>query len=253
MKTSEAFVVAGNAENMRAIGDSSVKLVLTSPPFFDSRTELLLRLPRTKHQALFSEVQEGVLSFARQLKQAFAEIKRVLHPDGTFILHTKDLRFGDALIPLAAEHEKLARDCGFYVATRVYWVPSDRPRRSGKDFRRRPTISAFRAIELETYSVMRLSAPKTCRPRIELSTLPWPDEPVWKIPGETETPRHPHAGSPEVMRRLVTLFSSAGDTILDPFCGGGGLLALAREMDRNAIGYEIDRQYVEMARDRLQR
>jgi DNA modification methylase len=76
-------------------------------------------------------------------------------------------------------------------------------------------------------------------------------EPVWRTSGETHRPRHRHAGPPDVFRRLVALYSQPGDLVVDPFCGGGGVLAVAREMGRRAIGYDIDPGAVALARRRL--
>jgi site-specific DNA-methyltransferase (adenine-specific) len=77
-------------------------------------------------------------------------------------------------------------------------------------------------------------------------------EPVWRTPGETHRPRHRHAGPPEVFRRLLALYSRPGDLVVDPFCGGGGVLAVAQAMGRDAIGYDIDPGAVALARRRLE-
>jgi site-specific DNA-methyltransferase (adenine-specific) len=76
-------------------------------------------------------------------------------------------------------------------------------------------------------------------------------EPVWRTPGEAHRPRHRHAGPPEVFRRLLALYSRPGDLVVDPFCGGGGVLAIARDMGREAIGYDIDPRAVAIAKERI--
>jgi len=44
----------------------------------------------------------------------------------------------------------------------------------------------------------------------------------------------------EIPRRLISLFSYVGETVLDPFLGSGTTVKVAREMGRNSWGYEID-------------
>jgi site-specific DNA-methyltransferase (adenine-specific) len=55
-----------------------------------------------------------------------------------------------------------------------------------------------------------------------------------------------------VFRRLVALYSRPGDLVVDPFCGGGGVLAVARELGREAVGYDIDPRAVALSRRRAE-
>lgn len=45
--------------------------------------------------------------------------------------------------------------------------------------------------------------------------------------------------------------SREGDTVLDPFMGSGTVLAVAKRLNRNAIGIEANSEYVEIAKKRL--
>ena len=54
------------------------------------------------------------------------------------------------------------------------------------------------------------------------------------------------------MESLVRDFTDEGETILDPFAGSGTTLVAARRNGREGIGYEIDPNYAEMARRRLE-
>jgi DNA modification methylase len=44
-----------------------------------------------------------------------------------------------------------------------------------------------------------------------------------------------------------------GDIILDPFAGSGTTCVVAKKLGRNYIGIEINPEYVEMAKKRLER
>lgn len=52
----------------------------------------------------------------------------------------------------------------------------------------------------------------------------------------------------ELVRRMLLLTTTPGDIVLDPFAGSGIVLATADYMGRPAIGFEIQRQYLERYR-----
>ena len=47
------------------------------------------------------------------------------------------------------------------------------------------------------------------------------------------------------------MFSFAGDTVLDPFCGTGTTMAAAIWTGRNSIGVEVDPEYWPLASKKL--
>ena len=51
---------------------------------------------------------------------------------------------------------------------------------------------------------------------------------------------------------LVMAFSQVGDVILDPFAGSGSIAAAAAMLGRHYIAIELDEEYAQMARERLQ-
>ena len=54
-----------------------------------------------------------------------------------------------------------------------------------------------------------------------------------------------------LVKRLASLFSNPGDTILDPFMGSGTVLRAARDIGCKAIGCELEERYCEIAANRL--
>lgn len=51
-----------------------------------------------------------------------------------------------------------------------------------------------------------------------------------------------------IARKLVELFTKAGDTVLDPFCGSGTLLVEAAALGRNSVGIDVDPLAILVAR-----
>jgi site-specific DNA-methyltransferase (adenine-specific) len=62
---------------------------------------------------------------------------------------------------------------------------------------------------------------------------------------------HPCPKPLKFTKWLVTKASLPEETILDPFCGSGTTLEAAKELNRRAIGIEIEERYCEIAAKRL--
>lgn len=79
------------------------------------------------------------------------------------------------------------------------------------------------------------------------------DRDVWIVPiaGQDECEGHPCPKSLRFWKALTNSFSSPGQIILDPFMGSGTSLVAAKNLDRCAIGIEIEERYCELAALRL--
>jgi len=62
---------------------------------------------------------------------------------------------------------------------------------------------------------------------------------------------HPTQKPVELMTRLINLCTSEGDTILDPFMGGGSTGVAAIKSGRKFIGIELDEEYFDIAVKRI--
>lgn len=55
----------------------------------------------------------------------------------------------------------------------------------------------------------------------------------------------------ELPVRLIKMFSFSGETVLDPFLGSGTTALAARNLGRNSVGYEINRDFIPIMKDKL--
>ncbi|WP_427340514.1 DNA methyltransferase [Caloranaerobacter sp. DY30410] len=60
------------------------------------------------------------------------------------------------------------------------------------------------------------------------------------------TLKHPAMFPIELASRLIQIFSSEGDLILDPFAGSGSTLIAAKRLKRYSIGIELSKDFVEL-------
>lgn len=74
----------------------------------------------------------------------------------------------------------------------------------------------------------------------------------WLLSSEPNHDTHYAAYPTELVRRCILAGSRKGDTVLDPFAGSGTTLLVADRLGRDAIGIELNPQYAEMARRRVE-
>jgi site-specific DNA-methyltransferase (adenine-specific) len=62
---------------------------------------------------------------------------------------------------------------------------------------------------------------------------------------------HPAQKPVNVLKKLIEIFTDEGDVVIDPCCGSGTTLRAARELNRSAYGFEIDRNFYERAKNEM--
>jgi site-specific DNA-methyltransferase (adenine-specific) len=66
-----------------------------------------------------------------------------------------------------------------------------------------------------------------------------------------KTKSHPSEKPIELMKIFIENSSLKGEIVLDPFAGSGSTLLACLNIDRNFIGFELDKQYYELALERI--
>lgn len=62
---------------------------------------------------------------------------------------------------------------------------------------------------------------------------------------------HPAQKPVSVIKKLIEIFTDEGDVVIDPCCGSGSTLRAAYELNRNAYGFEIDRNFYNRAKNEM--
>lgn len=78
---------------------------------------------------------------------------------------------------------------------------------------------------------------------------------IWKIPTgkNAETKGHPAPFPEQLAKDHILSWSNPGDIVLDPFMGSGTTAKMAILCDRRFIGFEISKEYCEIAEKRIDR
>ncbi|MFB6095668.1 MAG: site-specific DNA-methyltransferase [Halodesulfurarchaeum sp.] len=62
---------------------------------------------------------------------------------------------------------------------------------------------------------------------------------------------HPTVKPRDLMRWLIKIVTAEGQRVLDPFAGSGTTILAADDVDREAVGIEMNEEYVTIARERI--
>lgn len=78
---------------------------------------------------------------------------------------------------------------------------------------------------------------------------------VWQFSFEKRDIRdktvHPATFPVSLCRKVIELFSHTGELVLDPFVGSGSTLMAANDLNRNAVGFDLQKNYINLCERRL--
>jgi len=236
-----------------------VHLVVTSPPYWNLKkyNDVPGQLGHIGNYEVFLD----------EISKAFSECYRVLTPGGRLVCVVGDVclsrrRNGrHVVMPLHADICVRCRLIGFDNLNPVIWhkiANASFEVANGSKFLGKPyEPNAIIKNDIEFILMQRKPGGyrKPTPEQRELSRISKAEfdqwfRQWWVVPG-TSNRMHPAPFPYEVAYRLVRMFSFWGDTVLDPFCGTGTTLLAALNTGRNAVGLDIDRQYVDMAINRV--
>ena len=78
---------------------------------------------------------------------------------------------------------------------------------------------------------------------------------VWQFTYEKRDIRdrtlHPATFPISLSKKVIALFTHEGELVLDPFIGSGTTLVAAQDLNRNAIGFDLQKNYVSLSQSRV--
>lgn len=74
----------------------------------------------------------------------------------------------------------------------------------------------------------------------------------WRRDNGKEYPKvHPTQKPVNLLRRLIEIFTAPGDVVIDPCAGSGSTLRAAYECGRDSYGFEVDRKFYTLAKEKM--
>jgi len=220
----------------------SVELIFADPPYFLSNGGI------TCHAGRMVSVNKGKwdrshgVDANHEFNRAWLEAcQRVLTPNGTIwisgtshVIHS----VGFALQQL-----------GFKLLNDITWVkPNPPPNLSCRYFTHSSETVIWAAKSSRSKHIFNYKLMRQLAGGRQMKS-------VWELPAprreEKRFGKHPTQKPVALLERIILASSEEGDTVLDPFMGSGTTVIAATRLRRAAIGIDIDRQYVQMALQRL--
>jgi DNA modification methylase len=254
-------LIQTDARDLSFLSDSSIHLVLTSPPYWT-----LKRYNESDYQLGHVRSYEDFLA---QLEKVWREVFRLLVPGGRLVCVVGDVCLSrrknegrHTVVPLHADICVMCRKIGFDNLNPIIWhkiANASYEVSNGSKFLGKPyEPNAIIKNDIEFILMQRKPGGyrKPTDEQRRLSKITKEDfdqwfQQFWNITGAS-TKEHPAPFPMELALRAVQMFSFVGDTVLDPFCGSGTTMVAALKTGRNSMGVEIDREYCRMAAARLQ-
>ncbi|MGP1447964.1 MAG: DNA-methyltransferase [Candidatus Limimorpha sp.] len=237
----ENTFILGSAENMKELPDNSVHLMITSPPYNVSK-----------------EYDEdlSLKEYLQLLENSLKETYRVLVNGGRACINVANLG-RKPYIPLSDYISKMMIDIGFNMRGEIIWnkAASASPSTAWGSWQ-----SAANPIlrDIHEYILVFSKGDYKREKGIKENTISkeqfmeWTKS-IWTMKAESARRiGHPAPFPEELPNRLIQLYSFKGDIILDPFMGSGTTAVSALKTDRKFVGYDISKEYIDLAKKRIE-
>lgn len=243
---------------MKEIPDESVHLVVTSPPYWQ-----LKDYGNGKEQIGFNDTYE---EYINNLNLVWNECSRVLHKGCRLCVNIGDqfarsVYYGRyKVIPIREEIIKFCETVGFDYMGAIIWQKVTTCNTTGG-----ATVmgsypyprNGILKLDYEFILIFKKcgnppEVSKEVKERSKLTNEEWTQYFTghWNFPGERQD-KHLAMFPEELPRRLIKMFSFVGDTVLDPFLGSGTTILSARNLDRNAVGHEINEDFLPVIKEKV--
>lgn len=236
------------------IGDESIQLMVTSPPYWNVRDY------GNPGQMGFGDTLEQYLV---RLHEVWQEVVRALLPDGKLAINIGNIYYSEpgenrrttANLGLLL-WQQLNSIAGLRFMGTIYWKKTT-SRQGAVLFGSYPYPSNFMiSSAIEPIFIFRKTGKRKVTPeikersRISLEEFRSFRDALWEINGAAAD-KHAAAFPLEIPRRLIKMYSFAGDVILDPFLGSGTTTRAALISERNSVGIEINPDFLPLQREKI--
>lgn len=256
MSTKHLFI-NGDSRRMSLISDNSVQLIVTSPPYWQ------LKDYGDERQIGFNDTYE---EYINNLNLVWSECFRVLEHGCRLCINIGD-QFARAVyygrykvIPIHSEIIRFCEEIGFDYMGSIIWQKQTSMHTTGGEnvmgsfpYPRGGIVKIdFEHILLFKKVGKSSAVSRAVKEASKLSIDEWNEyfSSHWTFEGARQD-KHIAVFPEELPKRLIKMFSYVGDTVLDPFIGSGTVALAARNLGRNSIGYEINKNFYHFYREKV--
>jgi len=256
MKTKHK-IINGDSRQMSELTDRSVHLIITSPPYWQ------LKDYGTDNQIGFNDSYENYIN---NLNLVWSECFRVLHDGCRLCINIGDqfarsVYYGRyKVIPIHSEIIRFCETVGFDFMGQIIWQKQTTMNTSGGG----AVMGSFPhprngIVKLDFEYILLFkkqgNAPKPTqeqRNNAVMTNEEWNTyfNGHWYFNGAKQD-KHLAMFPEELPARLMKMFSFPNETILDPFMGSGTTALVAKKLNRNSVGYEINPEFIPIIKEKI--
>mgnify|MGYP004444074435 CR=1 FL=1 len=222
---------------IKKLPDNSVYLILTDSPYnlglFMHQRGTNMKGMRDNHFAYSGWDDMAFNQWCKVMKRFIKECSRVLKPKGALVIFMSIMKV-ETIINLATGN-------GFYYKTVGIWHKTNpMPRNMNLHFLN--SVEPWLYFVNQGHTGTFNNGGKPIHDFIETSTITSSEHRIGKHP--TQKPKM-------LLEHFVKILSNEGDVVLDPFMGSGSTGVVCETNNRKFIGFELNKEYFDIASQRI--
>ena len=234
---------------LKKIPDNSVTLVVTSPPYNIGKPygKYSDKIPLDDWKNLIDEVTR--------------EVYRILKPNGSFFLNLSPIPYGKdkEILPLPFIGYDIMKNNNFKIRNIITWTFNNMQNCTNRlSGRYENIIWGVKDLNNYIFNLDDIRIPYITKNDKRLTgsgrnpTDVWYFNRVNNVTKKKLNLKHPTIYPADMIERIILMASNENDVVLDPFLGSGTTVAVALKLNRKGIGFEIDENYKEEIKSRIE-
>lgn len=236
-------LIEGNSFDVfKTFADESIDVIITDPPYFLSNGGITCKSGRMVSVDKGEWDKEQGMTMNEFNEHFLTEAKRVLKPNGTIwvsgTMHN--------IYSIGATLQKLE----YKILNNITWQKTNpAPNLSCRMFTHSTETILWSRKTAKSKHLFNYQTMKELNNNKQMKD-------VWTTsttkPSEKKFGKHPTQKPLELMTKMILASTNENSIILDPFVGSGTTLVAAQLLGRQSIGIDIDLDYLEIAKNRLE-
>lgn len=237
---SNAKVFFGTSENMDKIKEDTVKLVVTSPPYWDLKDYF-------KENQIGKEDYE---TYSERMYKVWKECYNKLQVDGSMWVNINVRIRNNKPIYLPKLFIEQCKKIGFiFIGIMIWHKSSGIPTNAKNIVDRYEYILVFQKSKKNSIKSLKINRYEDYKNSKINGGF------IWNINRKAgsvgKKTIHPAIYPTELINRIINISTSENDVVLDPFLGSGTSLIAALNNNRNFVGYEFNEGFKELMDSRF--
>ncbi|HHW7521549.1 DNA-methyltransferase [Mannheimia haemolytica] len=222
---------------MKNLEDNSIDLILTDPPynlglFMNNRQT---NLKKMRENSFYAAGWDDLTNedWLEHMDCFFSESQRVLKKGGAILMFMSIIKV-ESLVKLSEKYKF------YYKTTGIWHKKNPMPRNMNLHF--------VNSNECWIYLINNKRTGIFNNEKMELDFIETGITPK----NEKKYGTHPTQKPIALLEHFIRLLSNPNDTVLDPFLGSGSTAVACKRLNRNFIGFDLNKDYCELAMKRVE-